>query len=465
MPRSESSASIVTLTNLLEDREWIVPIGSIGLWLFASLILFFAVPPIHADDTVSLTEEFQLNFNGLPLKYERIFNYEDRYPKGPGFYVGTVHDVGPAVQAGLRRGNIITKIQGQTIRSLDEIRNIVINNFDRQLTFTVYRMDPRYEKRIRENPYFRPDRNNVYNSDTFTVVFPKPQEENNPVVAGESREIYHKFHYNHSPDTMGNPVYQNPEYAKLAGLNPCPVCFPGGTNSLENMVTKRFLGTQKFVQKITKGNPEVKPVPERAQKILQKLSEFRLRKSLKPQVSLYQSDKMYAFGLRSGEAILSNNLYVYASQEPKQAMLLGHLLAHSDREHEHSPVEERQLRSLIERAIQRTTGVGFTFEQLREWSPAIPGFGYYSEIMEQGYGDQNEREAIFLAMVYTYQAGYDLSAMDRWLDARRDMIYNVHENWLDFLLIHPLPTNISRDVNYWQEHIPEQFERQADDAG
>jgi hypothetical protein len=103
--------------------------------------------------------------------------------------------------------------------------------------------------------------------------------------------------------------------------------------------------------------------------------------------------------------------------------------------------------------------VGFDFSQIREWSPAIPGFDYYSEIIEQGYGDANEREAMFFSMVYAYKAGYKLHLMDDWVMARRDLINNVNENWLDFLLIHPLPINIDRDIRTWQKLIPKKFDR------
>ncbi len=138
---------------------------------------------------------------------------------------------------------------------------------------------------------------------------------------------------------------------------------------------------------------------------------------------------------------------------------MAHLLAHADLEHDHRPIQEKRFRSLVEEAISRTTGVSFEFNQLKEWSPRIPGFSYYQGILEEGYGDFNEREALFFGMVYSYRAGYDIKGMRQWVDSHNDMLSAIYPNWLDYLLSHPLPSNIERDLRHWEESIPKTFDR------
>lgn len=428
-----------------------------AFWLKVMLVVLcalFVVGPVRADD-----EKLTLNFFGMPLEYQRVLEYEKLYPDVSGFYVRSLHGPSPAVRAGLRVDQIITEVDGRSVSTLKEIREIARKTRGETITFRVRKLDPAYRKRKRDNPFYEPRHGDPYNADTFQVFYPLPETVTRPVVTGSTGKLYHKLNLNHSPDTGTNTVHQNPDRAGEAGLSPCPVCFPSGDeDEIQNMIQEKVLGGGQFLQSLTAAD-ELRSTPSEAVELIDRLEKFRLRETFTPSVRVYESGKMYAFGLPSGQLVFTENLFTFAEKEPERAVLLAHLLAHADRRHDYSPVEERRFRSLIERAISRTAGVDFEFQQIKDWSPAIPGFSYYHEILEQGYGDANEREAIFLSMVFAYRAGYDVGAVRNWLDAQEDMLADVHPSWIDYLLTHPLPANLYYDLREWEKRVPKVFDR------
>lgn len=416
--------------------------------------LLFLVAPVRAQE-----DQHTLNFFGIPLKYQQVFEYEKSYPDVKGFYVRSLNGPSPAVEAGLRVDQIITKVDGRSVSTLEEIRTIARENRGETITFHVQKLDPAYRKRKLDDPFYEPRHGDPYNEDSFEVFYPEPETVHRPVVTGVTGELYHKRHLNHSPDTATNKVYKNPKRAREEGLEPCPVCFPSDDeDDIQDMIQDKVLGGGQFMEALT-AEDELKATPPEASRLMDRLKEFRLRDTFSPSLRVYESGKMYAFGLPSGQLIFTENLFTFAEKEPERAVFLAHLLAHADRRHDYRPVQERRFRSMLERAISRTAGVDFEFQQIKEWSPAIPGFSYYHEILEQGYGDVNEREAVFLSMVIAYRAGYDVGSVRNWLDAQEDMISDVHPSWIDYLLMHPLPSNLYYDLREWEKRVPKVFDR------
>jgi hypothetical protein len=428
---------------------------------FLLLALTFIVP----RSAESADTDVGLAFDGIPLKYQRLLDYQQEYPDVNGLFVRTIEGEDPAVEAGLRTYQVVTQINDTPVTRVDEVRNIIRNHLDDTVTIHIQKLDPVYVKRRRENPFYKARDRDRYREKVYKVVYPAPEEVNRPVVVGPTRELYHDLHYNHSPDTGTNPVYPNPEAARKQGTEPCPVCFPSGesgeSDGFSKIVQDEMFGESDFAQKLTGDDKRVDP-PDALETMLRELSTYRLRESLKIEPRLYASDNFYAFGLSQGEIVFSKNLYDYAETKNRRAAFLAHLIAHADREHDHRPVEEKRFRSLIEEAVSRTTGLSFEFNQLKEWSPSIPGFSYYQDVLEEGYGDFNEREALFFGMVYSYRAGYDIQGMRKWVDAQQDMLSVVHPNWLDYLLSHPLPPNIEQDLRHWEKNIPKTFDRSGD---
>lgn len=434
------------------------------LFLLVVPLLVVISPPVYSQsplDQLNLGYEFSLGYEGVPLKYERVLNYKHPYPpKAQGLLIESAKAGDPVVRSGLRVGNIIVSVEDTPVETVDDIREVVIHNFGRPLTFEIYKKTPRYEHRLRDDPFYEPERGTPYELVEVTATYDTPGLERNPVVAGKTRQLYHKRNLEHSPDTSTNTVYLNPNQAQQDGLSSCPVCFPSGQGgSLQNMLQEEFVGENEISSGLTQGADRVQNVPGEIQSIVDQLSRHLIRDDLDPTIALFQGDRMFGFGLPSGEIIFSYNIYRYAELQPQQELFLGHLLAHADREHDHKPVQENQIRSLIERAIQETTGVDFQFSQLKEWSPALPGFSYYNEVLEEGYGDPQEREAIFYAMLYRYRAGKKLEGARNWITRKRDMLNNLHPYWLDFTLAHPIPAYIQNDIKRWKELIPKHFDR------
>ncbi|MFB6226958.1 MAG: hypothetical protein ABEH89_01380 [bacterium] len=430
---------------------------SLLITVLAALLLSLSFSPANSQKRI---KKFSIGFDGVPLKYERVRRYDHPFPDVKGLVVQSAQESDPTVKAGLRVGNIISSINGRPVSTRYEIREIVVDNFGETLTFNIHKRTPRSRHRKQQDPYYEADKGEPYKRATLFASYDTPGLRKNPVVSGNTRELYHKKKYRHSPDTRTNKIYRNPTLAQKEGLQACPVCLPQGeSQTLETLIEDRLTQKDQFIESLTKGAPEVESPPEGIRAKMNRLTPFLLTKDIDPKVTLYKADKMFSFGLSSGQILITQNLYKYAESNSERAVLLSQLLAHADREHDHKPAEENQIRSLLERAIQRTTGVDFKFQKLKEWSPALPGFEYYQEVLEQGYGDVQSREAIFYGMVYLYQGGYDLEAVTNWLDRRRDMQENVHPYWLDYTLAHPIPFYIDYHVERWRKLIPKNFER------
>jgi hypothetical protein len=334
------------------------------------LSLLVSVPATAQQQRI---ENFSLGYKGVPLKYERVFQYEHPYPDAKGFLVQTAEASDPAIKAGLRIGNIITHVDSQPVQTREQIRSIIVDNFGETLTFRVQKKTPRYEHRLRQNPFYDRKTGNLYMVDRFELSYDTPGLQRNPVVSGPTNELYHKKHFDHSPDTETNTIYMNPPRAVEAGLSPCPVCFPSGkSGTLENLLQKQVVQSKNLVGSLTQGDRKIEDVPESLRSMVKNLEPHLLRTELEPTIELFQADQMYGFGLPSGEIILTYNLFQYAELTDLQAAFVAHPLAHADRQHDHKPVEQNRLRQLVERAVRRTTGFDFKFNQLKEWAPAIP---------------------------------------------------------------------------------------------
>ncbi|MFB6355286.1 MAG: PDZ domain-containing protein [bacterium] len=412
--------------------------------------------PAQARDT----QPAKLGFSGYPLMYVRTYKYDQPFPKVQGFYVKQVNEDAPSVKNGLRRGNIITKINGKPVRSMDNIEEIMSQRRYDTVSFELYAMSPRYEKKLRENPFYKPSGDEVYERSRIQFRLEDREPKKLTVLVHSGGELYHRPGYNHSPDPRNSNSFSSIEQAREEGYNPCPICFPGKESSLIKDIWKREMGeSKKIVKNLTEKYQSTKDIPSRLKKVAIRLFRQRLREEPKPHITLLKTKNFYGLGLKDGSLILSNGLMSSYETERGLAGQVAHQLAHTDLRHDHKAVEVQQFRSLLEEAVKRTTGVSFTFQDLRDLSPNLPGFTYYRELLEQGYGEDNEHEALFFAMVYLYKAGYDFSAIKEIIAKRKDMQNSVHPRWLDYLLQHPHPRGVMVDYERWSQLIPKRFER------
>lgn len=72
-------------------------------------------------DVVSETAQGYLGIGGIDVTNE-IY---ETYGMPVGIYINTIYDDSPAMAAGLSKGNIITKFDGQTVRSMSELKTLL----------------------------------------------------------------------------------------------------------------------------------------------------------------------------------------------------------------------------------------------------------------------------------------------------------------------------------------------------
>jgi predicted Zn-dependent protease len=272
--------------------------------------------------------------------------------------------------------------------------------------------------------------------------------------------LFHRGGYAHSPKPGASDTYPNPREAREAGLERCPICFPeDGGGIVGRLIQEQVGGAGDFVEQLKSKHPTVQEVPTELRTLLVRLFRQRLRQRINPRMVLIEADKFHGFGLENGTIMLSEGLLRLMESELETAAQVAHQMAHMDLRHDASAVQTSRLQSLIEQAINRTTSVDFTFQDLKEYSPNIPGFQYYSELIQQGYGEPQERQAAFFAMVYLYRAGFDMKGVAQIMRKRADMESGVHPRWLEYVLKHPYPSDVQTRIRQWSRRIPKAFER------
>lgn len=424
--------------------------------LGALLILLALLPvqPVLAAETGPLKPDF----SGYPLAYERVMNYDLPYPDVEALYVNRLWEGTPAVEAGLRRGSMIESIAGTPVRTLEDVRGVLGRHAGETVTFVVHTTSARYRKRARENPLLRPRSGDIYERRELRAFYRHPRPERLTVVAGPNRRLYHRVTLRHSPDTSRHTTYPNRQEAHAENLRACPICFPGREESiLEKVVENELAASEQIITRLLEQHSTVAALPEELQSVFADLSPHRLHTSITPRLIVLETPQPYALSLPSGKIVLSQGFLNLAETRSELGYVVARLLAHVDLHHNPNPVQTSRVRRLVEEAIRRTTGVGFTFEQIKGWAPKLPGFSYYRDILSQGYSEDQERRASFLGIVYLSRAGYSLKGVDRWLEKMHDLEDAVHPHWLNFLLRHPLPGGIDQDVREWKRRIPKKL--------
>lgn len=424
---------------------------------FVALLLTGLVIPglVSAQDTVA-----DPGFYGYPLTYQRTMDYSHPYPEGDGFYVYRVSDGSRAEKAGIERGHIIRSVDGETVRTIGDILEAISRDPSDTFTFSVSEIAPQYKLKIRQDPFYDIQRKNIYRTDNYTVSYRRKAPEPVTVYQGKDGRLFHRGGFEHTPNTQTAQKFSNPRKAEESGLEACSICFPEGQGGIvEELIKSQVGGASDFVQELKKKYSTARDVPPELKTLAVRLFRQRLRRRISPRMLLIDTDKYHAFGLENGTIMISDGLLNLMEGSRETAAQLAHQMAHMDLKHSATPVQKARLQSLIERAINEATGVSVTFEDIKEYSPNIPGFRYYSELIEQGYGEAQEREVTFFAMVYLYRAGFDMDGVTEILQKRADMQSEVHPRWLEYVLKHPYPSDIESEIKEWKKRIPKAFEQ------
>lgn len=421
-------------------------------------VVFLLVQPVSLFAQQSINNP---GFYGYPLRYQRTMEFEHPYPDTAGFYVYKISEGSRAHKAGIEPGHVLNRVNGRIVNSMEDILDVINNRDTDPVHFDVLEMAPQYKKKLRDNPFYELPSKGVYREDRYIVSFQKTKPKKITVYEGKGGRLYHRPHRLHSPPPESSQSFANLEEARESGLSPCPICFPEGegANIVRSLIQEQFGSASDFVSGLMDKFKTMTSLSGELRSIGVRLFRQRLRKRVDPHIEILNTNQFHAFGVPNGTILISKGLKDVMEGEDELAAQVAHQLAHTDLKHDPSPVQKARFQSLIEEAINRTTGVGITFEDIREYSPSIPGFSYYRELIERGYGDDQELESVFFAMVYMYRAGFDMSAVVEILEKRSDMEDEVHPRWLEYVLKHPLPSNYQNRIHEWKKRIPREFDK------
>ncbi len=424
-----------------------------GTYLILSLVIFFFIVPVTLR---AETPPVNPGFYGYPIDYARVAQPDFPFPDVEGVIVTEVEGGRFVGLAGMRRGDIVREVQGEKIRELHDVREILNRSRGETVSFKVEQLSPRYEMRRREDPFYRP-RENPYRENSFTVEVPTytpPEPE--PVIEGESGRFYHCPDMEHSPDTTVQKMFEDRSDAEEAGLRPCPICYEDEGPVVDALVQTPIdvSGEEESLPGTAEGRSDL---PEDLRKAMETIFPLRLRRHIEPSVQYLEEGKLIGYSTPGGDFKISRGLWELMESKEEQLFLIAYLQAHFDRRHEPDPDTRRYFYELLEEAIQRTTGTSFHFGQLREMSRYSPGYFVYQQIVDKGYGREPVEDAFLFAQIYLKRAGYDNSGIKKYLAKIRDMEFNPHSKWLDYLFQHPVNINMEDRIEKWAELIDEHF--------
>ncbi len=439
-------------------------------FIFLLIFLFFFVCMSAQAGEIPGKEKREIlpiepGFYGYPLKYFRLLKPKFPFPNVSGLYVTSVDREKPAAVGGLRRFAIIQKIAGQKVDRMQQVLTVLKKHRGEKVTFSGYELTPSYEKRKRENPFYDPRGRSPYRSFSFQCKYPiRRVSEPEPVYVAAGGSLYHKLGYRHSPDSATAQVFEGKKVAREAGFLPCPICFSGTDDgpSVTKFVSDELGNVEGKVEKeFKKKYGLIKELPPLMEKIKKRLFKYRLCEGVKPKVIYLDTSKFCGLGLPDGGIILTRGLWRAMEAPAEKVFLLAHLLGHFDFRQSPGIESQNKILKLLTKAIKRTTGGEIDFGRLRKIAEYLPAYAKstYRGFIQQGYGTENEKRALFAGMVYLYKAGYSLDSVDGYVEIIRDLEDYPSPRWMNFELRHPFPDSIDYYISHWKKHIPKEFDR------
>ncbi len=120
--------------------------------LIIMFIIFLSPGILLAGDTPS----YEMGFYGYPLNYIRILKHETFFPEGQSLYVTELEEKSRFTRAGMRKGDIITSLNGRRINSYKPVQNIVNSSRGSTVSVVVSRLSPRFRYKKSKDPFYKP---------------------------------------------------------------------------------------------------------------------------------------------------------------------------------------------------------------------------------------------------------------------------------------------------------------------
>ncbi len=444
------------------------------LILVSLLIIWPPVGVFAGGETVNEESELvpvEPGFYGYPLKIFRVLEPEHPYPEVTGLYLTSADPESPPGQKRILEEVIITKIDGEPVNHMSQVREIVNQDPGKELRFEGYRLTPSYLKRRREDPFFDFRGRRPYRPYSVSVVYPReyvpdPQS----VIVHEGGTLYHKGGFEHSPDTATGLVFESGEEAREAGYRPCPFCFPGSTGKaageqVADLVGQELPGGSGLMEDLEAEFGLIDPLPEELVRLRERIFPRRIRMDIEPQIIYLDTNIFYGFGMPGGEIIISRGLWEFLEFEKPRAFLLASLLGHCDFRNLPGLPGEEHLFGVLRRFLGQLTGQvsGLNLGHLESLEKLLPSYirTLYSGLLEHGYSNDEETAAFFLGMVYLHRAELEMDSVDDYLVKARDIKQFPREGRLSYRNQRPIPRKVEELVKGWKKIIPRNFSPEA----
>jgi predicted Zn-dependent protease len=156
--------------------------------------------------------------------------------------------------------------------------------------------------------------------------------------------------------------------------------------------------------------------------------------------------------------VITRGLWELLETETEKAFHLAHVLAHLDMRHQLSIAGKGKVFELIENAAKNAAG-SRAWGYLKQVHEELADYFLGLRVSEHGYSGEEEREALCVAFINLYRAGYDFDGLEIYRKKREDMVDNLNPKWANFLLHHPLPGSLLEKISIWEDRVPKYFNK------
>lgn len=400
------------------------------------ILTLFSVGPGRAE-VPKLEEIIPVPIHTMPVELTKIYRQDLNFSDvEEGLYVEELKEKSIFYDNGLRSGMVIRSINDRNVSSRESLIKLLTDSLDTEIELELW---------------------DTTQGETSTLNF-HYELDRQQVVSYENGPLYHDPALEHSPDTESNVTYKSSYTAKVNGKRPCPVCHPGDQDSIWDEVISRGIGpTNPFVKSKIDQHGKVTPVSDFLKSSFNEMKEHRLRYQMKPRLIVLDTRKIFASGTPDGSVVLSKGILSYAEGLNQKKLLIAHMLAHVDARHPPRSVRYQQATNLLRRGINRVSDVGIGIDDVGDFLFGALGMTSQRRWQGLGYEDEHEREAEFLKYYYLQKTDVPLNIDRYWQSKRRDLVKNLHENWANYLVLHPSVELINDRVR-WKNQIRERIQ-------
>jgi Zn-dependent protease with chaperone function len=270
-------------------------------------------------------------------------------------------------------------------------------------------------------------------------------DERTAVVGVSSTGLYHKTDATH---TSGGTPYANAWAARVAGLQPCPLCYPAaaaeGVDQTELSLSDDV--ARMMVKHYTLSDD--KKVTERVDRVGHRLLEQNHIHDFTYTFNVLESHELNAFSAGAGHVFITTRLLALLETDDELAAVLGHEIGHCECHHVLRTFRQHQAVSLVGVMLSMATG------------SSMGSFvsDFLGGLFTRGFSRNFELEADYRGLLYAHVAGYNADAFVTTL-RKLEQSSGHGSSEPDWLSTHPSSDNRIEEIRKEISDIAD-FERQ-----